>query len=359
MASNERTYNIFFEIVTLLRLQKFSDKRDIFYGFLGLLAAVLPPGTNSPIRADYNLSVADILTKEVWHMVSNMSYLDVLSGTQYNVPSTDLPSWVPDFSLPFPGAPLQDIREDYRLTQFDASMTKSSCSLFRLTEGGGLTLVGTKVVDITMGGNPLNSHTIEFNSLETPLEMLLGEQRIYVLGSEPQDEALCRTLVADTFPATLNEAQYSSVFREWWTAALSRHIRLLISEGEGDDEYIIELLKKLGGDWDWLPSIDEVLDAPDNGNDLKRSPIEMVIHRLWPRRALFQTEAGHFGLGPTSLEVMDEVWLLKGGRTPFILRKRSSGNDYHFIGEAYLHGLMYGEAVTPALDQQMGPVTIF
>jgi hypothetical protein len=344
MTSSERIYSIFFKIVTAMRSPAvgFSDKRDTIYGFLGLLSAVLPHGTSSPIRVDYNLSDVDVLTNEVWHMVSNMPYLDVLSVTQCNVLGVDHPSWVPDFSVGYLGVNLQQIRRSYGRAQFDASMTTSPCSSFRLTGGRGLILVGTKVMDIAVSGIRLHANTAD--SIESLLEVLLGQQRNYLPLHEPRDKALCRTLVADTFPTTLDEAQYCTVFRDWWTNAIARRLGLL-----GGEEHIINLFLELGRDWDWLPSLDEVLDAANKfglGNELPSSPVEMVIHRLWPRKAFFRTKTGHFGLGPTSLEIMDEVWLLKGGRTPFVLRKRADNNDYHLIGEAYVHGLMYGEAAT-------------
>lgn len=38
----------------------------------------------------------------------------------------------------------------------------------------------------------------------------------------------------------------------------------------------------------------------------------------------------------------DEVWILKGAKVPFLLR-RERENRYRIIGEAYVHGIMYGE----------------
>ncbi|KAF5012184.1 hypothetical protein FDECE_1739 [Fusarium decemcellulare] len=61
---------------------------------------------------------------------------------------------------------------------------------------------------------------------------------------------------------------------------------------------------------------------------------------------LFITESGLFGLGPKSLgqdpSSKDEVWLLMGARAPFILH-HVEGSKYRVVGEAYVHGIMYGE----------------
>lgn len=85
-------------------------------------------------------------------------------------------------------------------------------------------------------------------------------------------------------------------------------------------------------------------------------------------------EAGYIGLGPEEINPGDEVWLVAGARTPFILRKpkkrmrwyrrspllSSLRSSFHakqqsgpggvaeecreFVGESYVHGLMDGEA---------------
>lgn len=63
-------------------------------------------------------------------------------------------------------------------------------------------------------------------------------------------------------------------------------------------------------------------------------------------RKLFMTESGLFGLGPKSLgqdpSSKDEVWILMGARVPFILH-HVEGCKYRVVGEAYVHGIMYGE----------------
>jgi hypothetical protein len=62
-------------------------------------------------------------------------------------------------------------------------------------------------------------------------------------------------------------------------------------------------------------------------------------------RKLFMTESGLLGLGPKTLgqsSSKDEVWILMGARVPFILH-HIEGSKYRVVGEAYVHGMMYGE----------------
>lgn len=76
-----------------------------------------------------------------------------------------------------------------------------------------------------------------------------------------------------------------------------------------------------------------------------------TVHVYWCRdRRFFVTAAGYMGLGPRCMQPEDTVVILRGGRTPFILRKKADG--YWLIGVAHVHGIMYGEAVE--LDKRRG-----
>jgi hypothetical protein len=53
---------------------------------------------------------------------------------------------------------------------------------------------------------------------------------------------------------------------------------------------------------------------------------------------------------PSDGRVGDEVCILNGGAVPFVLRKRDSDKGklmYTFVGEAYIHGIMYGRRSIP------------
>jgi len=62
-------------------------------------------------------------------------------------------------------------------------------------------------------------------------------------------------------------------------------------------------------------------------------------------RQLFVTHRGYMGLASKGVKEGDLVTVLLGGDMPFLLRKREEGSSLQFIGEAYVHGLMYGEAI--------------
>ncbi|PVH69821.1 hypothetical protein DL98DRAFT_438238 [Cadophora sp. DSE1049] len=71
-----------------------------------------------------------------------------------------------------------------------------------------------------------------------------------------------------------------------------------------------------------------------------------------PGRRLFVTHRGYIGLGPAETQCGDEVYVLRGARLPFLLRRAQcpiglevSGPAYRMVGESYIHGIVRGEAL--------------
>lgn len=50
------------------------------------------------------------------------------------------------------------------------------------------------------------------------------------------------------------------------------------------------------------------------------------------------------GNGPVSLEIGDQLWIIAGADIPLLLRPLSNGK-YQLVGQAYVHGIMHGEAL--------------
>ncbi|KAH7123930.1 heterokaryon incompatibility protein-domain-containing protein [Dendryphion nanum] len=59
-------------------------------------------------------------------------------------------------------------------------------------------------------------------------------------------------------------------------------------------------------------------------------------------RRLFKTSLGYCGLAPADTQAGDEIFLFRGGKTPFVLRKTDPLLDqsYYLIGDCYLHDFM-------------------
>ena len=61
-------------------------------------------------------------------------------------------------------------------------------------------------------------------------------------------------------------------------------------------------------------------------------------------RCFFITKGKSMGSGPAAAQAGDSVCILYGRPTPFILRRNPSQSRYRLIGEAYVNGVMDGEA---------------
>lgn len=72
---------------------------------------------------------------------------------------------------------------------------------------------------------------------------------------------------------------------------------------------------------------------------------EMVEQNL--RYRAYFTARGRVGLGSSLARTGDFVCVLNGFRTPFLLRRAATEGRYRLMDEAYVHGIMYGEAEQP------------
>jgi hypothetical protein len=81
---------------------------------------------------------------------------------------------------------------------------------------------------------------------------------------------------------------------------------------------------------------------------------------MLPDQAFFITEKGYIGIGPPDTRPGDQVWVLFGGQVPFVMREKekeqgdgvNKGDDVTFVGDAYVHGIMDGEAVKEGCEQR-------
>lgn len=61
-------------------------------------------------------------------------------------------------------------------------------------------------------------------------------------------------------------------------------------------------------------------------------------------RKYFRTRDGRVGLAPTTVQTNDIVCIFHGSHVPHIIRPGGQQGTWVIIGEAYVHGMMYGEA---------------
>lgn len=80
-----------------------------------------------------------------------------------------------------------------------------------------------------------------------------------------------------------------------------------------------------------------------------------ALGRITRRRCFFATKGGRIGLGPADTRAGDMVAVVFYCPTPYLLRRRGGKGKgrWELVGEAYVHGMMYGEALSLFSDGQV------
>lgn len=83
-------------------------------------------------------------------------------------------------------------------------------------------------------------------------------------------------------------------------------------------------------------TLDHMVEPYSVGSSEKRFDKEM--HLVTEGRVFFQTDDGRMGLGPASMAPTDEIHVLPGGQTHFVLRPRPEGSttEFELIGDCFL-----------------------
>ena len=82
-------------------------------------------------------------------------------------------------------------------------------------------------------------------------------------------------------------------------------------------------------------------------NEMSSYPVVSTIFG----RVFFITQRGCTGLAPYGVQPGDEVAVMLGCDIPLMLRRQGHGLDgpeFHLLGECFMHGIMFGEAVQDA-----------
>jgi hypothetical protein len=336
------------------------DQRDKIFALLGILAQIAQCRGFTPIPfvADYEKSVTDVYQDVAQNILKSTQTLDLLSLVHHTpIRASQLPSWVPDYPANS-ARPLLLPRSDFVIS-FDASnCTAAPSTNFAIDEArlhvkcyqfGTIVDLGDLVVDID--GRGLFEATAR-TALNSNLTHITGQSRT---------EVLWRTLIADHTareqPAP-NEMEVS--FLAYLESRLILYLGNAVKSGRSRsdclrdlvnfDQLLITLRDRLGiSQYDVDRQRLLTSEAARKFDEQYTHFRNALTWQGWSRR-LFRTSEDHMGLGPESMETDDLVCIISDARTPFVIRKCSEDGDkeYRLVGEAYVHGIMQGEALKQA-----------
>jgi hypothetical protein len=299
-----------------------SDPRDKIYGLLGLAE----DSVRAVITVDYqNTSPRDLSLEVAKHGVANEPMVLILHLSCNRPRAADLPSWCPNFTASPASLLLIGLGTDYHAgnrNQISRKVTSARTTPFRARlEGDILHIQGFTVsrVDKVIPPDWTKFHHTDVNIAENARKSMEWDDKCFQLSQQVfTDDALevhARILIGNS-----PNSERCMVDQQDSLQLMRRLMAVLC--GKEPWEYLQEILTQ--DTWATLPQyMHHVSSACSN-------------------RTFFTTLDGRIGLGPSNLETGDTVCIFCNTLTPFIIRSRARGHS-ELIGEAYVHGLMYGE----------------
>ncbi|KIV96424.1 hypothetical protein PV10_00296 [Exophiala mesophila] len=331
----DRRVSEFFRILSDSRDRQVTDPRDRVYGLLALLDLTF--GRDFSIRPDYTLHPGVIYTQFAFEYMRASRSLLLLQQTCQSVNSiTSIPSWVPDWTSPYDfGTERSRVMlsrdRPFRASgkkEFDASLIHEHslvCSAYMFD-----------TVDILGNINEMTFYTTDFlptlaviEDWEGLCEDVLGplNRTRYATGLETVGAAFWRTIVTDRMSPEFQTrpTKLSSALKD----ELRKH------------EQVYPKTR------------------------LFTSETTAMRNSVGKRRLIF-TRQGYIALAPPDTESGDCIFMLAGGNVAYVLRELSQQQPidvhedddvdgdavmlnheslrYCYIGDCYVHGIMYGEA---------------
>ncbi|KAK2011311.1 heterokaryon incompatibility protein [Colletotrichum eremochloae] len=349
-----------------------SDPRDQVFGLLGILNLLLDTGGRPRTGLEPNYckdsTAVKVYTETAVFIMEECGNLALLTAVADDADRQvkGLPSWVPDFSANGPSMFL-GMRWPAGAPYFDAC--RSARAEYGVVDGKLLQVRGFCVGTVSLLGT-VYSELAANGSFAQWADFLLQCDAVYKPTRQCRVEAFWRTLIVDRdgtkhpAPSDLRKA-----FRHWITNHVVWEVYCGLKKGADMTEYLgrLDSIRKLARSdvSKTVPSCDKIMahakqlqecDKKDQVESMLNSfkhrcqvYINLAFETLWERRP-FLTDSGYLGLGGRSMEEGDAVWVVAGCPSPLVLREVpvasiSGPFSYRLVGEAYLHGIMHGEAV--------------
>ncbi|KAF4810289.1 Heterokaryon incompatibility protein 6, OR allele [Colletotrichum tropicale] len=354
-----------------LRFYEFQNPLDHIYGTLGLMPLILGPKYPLGVTPSYDISVEQAFTDVATWLIPHLPNLDILGLAGLALGrSGALPSWVPDFSFHGPACHTslqraRQIRMKYArwYGPLDATRTTSlfeSPKPFARIEGSRLRLEGSRIDSIKKIHKLHHDDQGVLWNVSWMLEFC-NRNVAYITGSDSLAEAVVHTLSADIRPRVILNKDYKERSEDWVRNCITYNW-LLSQDGK---KPVLPVAVKNRNRRKPFMTVEEALERGSQDgfrSSLIDNHITKVIDFVTPGRQVIITEGGFLGLGRAETQVGDEIWLMRGGRMPLILRKSGRtggfGEDYLLVGEAYIHGIMHGEMMNDRLRQSFQEVVI-
>ncbi|KAI4112914.1 MAG: hypothetical protein LQ345_006008 [Seirophora villosa] len=305
-----------------------TNPRDKVYGVMGMTATPLHPNYTLPVTTVYTDAARTILDFDA------SSLTDLLCCVDYQEPTENLPTWVPDWSTPrqtvsigYLGA-MQGIHQSAKDSKVDWHYHLNGVSLnisgFCYDTINSISALAECILtDLIVRESPTHQFIIEcIRQVCEHCQKQPGETSLF--------EAFWQTLVAGKDGSGVQKAppDYEAIFALLLDTATGR------SPSFSDQPTFKRKLNLAN------------LEVRQPGRMYRQ--MQIAFKAAVKRRRFGTTASGCMGLYPRGTRVGDRVGIFSGGHVPFVLRRHSEPGAYQLVGECYQHGIMDGQIMSTA-----------
>ncbi|KAF9630693.1 Heterokaryon incompatibility [Lasiodiplodia theobromae] len=346
------------DVLARFRHTDATDPRDKVFALLGLTSNPLS------ITPTYHDSKRQVYTKTATAIINASGNLDLLCQSPWGVAGTadrdaSLPSWVPNFANAGYNSYILFAQRGIYAPAGDEQL-QTPCTT---TDDGRLPLEGWDAGEL----RKLHPHALGLRTLKMPDEVLRE-------GIEAGNESLRLLLSSSEDPHRRSESQDGDDaeghgsgaglrrFEQYWRTLMLDCKRYPVTRLDEDD------VRDLRPKWEawlripyvmktWTLSSGEVFSAPfsEKGREAEHGIRHHSEHAWGMRFAVL--EDGRYAMMPRQAEEGDRVAVLKGAKTPVVLRMaegmaQGDGKEvtWTLIGPCYVHGLMDGQILEKGRD---------
>jgi hypothetical protein len=366
------------------------EPKDKIYAIRGIMSGTPQSSIMEKITIDYKIQDWKVFLEAAWAILCSSKNLDLLSHAQ--VPSEvgvpGLPSWVPDWTMKEPSVVIRNkdfddpngntIRWNACADVVWEQPIMQDLPLTLAVQGKRIGVIRDVVSfadfkDITPLAR-VTKHLQNMSKLYPPMDMGLKSSP-YAPKPQTRFEAFWRTLAMDIWDHTCPAPQ--ELGRHFAKTIIYMHMFMPLEAGFliGMEKQVRnwEVLKALSGveqgsieayAANAAPFAEDPVKLPTkhmpvftgsmmdgNWGDFKDEVADHIAdsittwRNLQSRKPVLVSDNGLLGVGPEIATEGDELWVLAGARVPFVLRTGKEKGVYTLVGEAYVHGIMHGEAL--------------
>lgn len=359
--------NLYHETASLLNIAirvtrnlQATEPRDKVFAPVAMLLHVFPfEELIERLRPEYSKSISQVFTEASSFLLQHKAvpgrgYLLAMAGNAAPSQVEGLPSWVQDYTVPAPETIMLDT--DCKFNCIAGIVPDTS---LEFTPSGSTLRLHASRLDIVAEIVPLTFYSVRTGSAPDLLQLLQFAAALpdFDASGGPAILSMIHSLAVNC----TRESDYASAsdrFREMFT----QFLRVVATEGEiSDDEesVLIGLLDDLERRgitaFPTCAQLRDAMEGPEPATIPEDEAFKFVRNN---DRRLFQSTQGYLGVVPITAQSGDEIVFLPVSEVPFVFRKTDQPGEYKLVGEAYVHGVMYGELWREGVQPEWSSVTL-